>query len=84
MIVMADFPLRPPKPEVWSVSEYFKLLVNTKVCLETRQSGHSCLNRQVVFRELCYIIFDRKKHLRERIVPVRVPFPGPACIVMHA
>ena len=51
-------------------------LVNTKVCLETGQSGHSCLNRQVVFGELCYITFDHKKHLLERIVPLRVPLPG--------
>ena len=55
--------------------------VNTKVCSETRQSGHSCLNRQVVFGELCYITFDCKKHLPERIVPLRVPLPGPTFII---
>ena len=82
-IVMADFPLQPTKPDVWSVFEYFRPLVNTKVCSETRQSGHSYLNRQVVFGELCYITFDRKKHLPERIVSLRVPFPGPACVFAH-
>ena len=74
-IVMEDFMLRPPQPEVWSVSGYYTIGKHQGM-FGNHAVGHSCLKRQVVFGELCYITFDRKKHLPERIVPLRVPFPG--------
>ena len=83
MIVMADLFALTSGPK-FGVFPNTVLVVNTEVCPETRQSSHSCLNRQVVFGELCYITFDHKKHLPEGIVPLRVPFLGPACIVVHA
>ena len=50
--------------------------------MEARRRGHGCLNSKYPAR---YVIlhFDRKKHLLERIVPLRVPFPGCACINIH-
>ena len=72
------FTLRNPRVGVFPNTIH---VVNTKVCSETRQFGHNCLNKQVVFRELCYITFDHKKHLPERIVPLRVPLPRSACLM---
>ena len=51
--------------------------------METRRRGHSCLTDKLYPASYVILHCDCKKHLPERIVLLRVPFPGCACGNVH-
>ena len=74
------FSLQPPDPRVRSVSEYPRGRIDRGMPRKLGVGVIVAWTDKLYSASYLILHWDRKKHLLERIVPLRVPFPGCACI----